>query len=350
MLEAVLEAHGVATGLTTSPHLVRVEERIRIRGKSIDRTRLDRYLEILAPHDDLTFFETVTGAAFLAFADAGVEVAVLEAGMGGSWDATRVAASPIAGITNVGTDHISWLGPSPEDRARDKGGPLRSAELAVIGPGLAPGLVSALAAPHAVEARGLVELTTLDDGSVRISWNGRTRELAMPLPGAHQVTNLHLALALARCAETAGFVSGLAPGAVARGLADLRWPGRLSEVRVAGRGILVDGAHNPEGAVALASHLGGLPHRSNLLFSCLEDKDVDAMASALAPVVDEVAVFQLDDERAMPGERLATAFPGAHRAPDLNTALDRLPDPVVAAGSLRLVGALLEADEGGSRG
>ena len=133
ILEAVLEAHGVSTGLTTSPHLVSVEERIRIRGRTIDRSSLERHLESLAEDEDLTFFETITAAAFLAFAEAGVDIAVLEAGMGGSWDATRVAASTIAGITNVGSDHAAWLGKDILDRARDKGAPLRTASRAVLG-------------------------------------------------------------------------------------------------------------------------------------------------------------------------------------------------------------------------
>ena len=347
MLEALLEANGVATGLTISPHLVSVEERIRLGGEANGRTRLEEYLERLAPHDDLTFFETLTSAAFLAFAEERVDVAILEAGMGGTWDATRVARSSVVGITNVGSDHAAWLGNEPADRARDKGAPLRSAAVAVIGPGLAPELLPALDAPNAVPASEMVELDPRNDGGVRVVWGESVFEIPVPLPGAHQIDNLHLALALARGAEASGMVPWLDPDSVARGLARVRWPGRLSEVCVGGRRILVDGAHNLEGAEALAEHLRRRSERRNLLFSCLDDKPLAAMARVLEPAVDAVVVCRLDDERAMPLDRLAGAFPGAVRAQDPLAGLQLLADPVVAAGSLRLVGALLEAAEGG---
>lgn len=343
ILEAVLQAHGVTTGLTTSPHLVSVEERIRIGGRDIRRKRLEDHLETLAPDVDLTFFETITSAAFLAFADAGVEIAILEAGMGGSWDATRVADSAVAGLTNVGSDHASWLGEDILDRARDKGAPLRVASRAVVGSGVTPGVFSALGAPNAVPACQLVEVTTREDGLMRLAWDDNAVETPLPLTGAHQIANVELALALARCAEAEGLITRLDPEAVAHGLTRVRWSGRLSEHALGGRKILVDAAHNLEGAEALAAHLSLQQRRYNLLFSCLEDKDVETMAAVLEPVVELVAVCQLDDERAMPVDRVAAAFSKPLQVPDPLTALGRLPDPVVAAGSLRLVGALLEA-------
>jgi len=347
ILEAVLESHGVSTGLTTSPHLVSVEERIRIGGRAIDRADLERHLESLAGDEDLTFFETITGAAFLAFAEAGVEVAVLEAGMGGSWDATRVASSTIAGITNVGSDHAAWLGEDVLDRARDKGAPLRSASRAVMGSGVAPELHSALGSPHAVSASDLVEVRAIDDDRILITWDDVSFEAPLPLPGRHQTANVQLALALSRSAEAEGLLARLSPDAIVRGLARVRWPGRLSEHLIGGRKILLDAAHNLEGAESLAAHLSRRPERYNLVFSCLDDKDVEAMAGVLAPVVGEIAVCQLDDERAMAVDRIATAFSNTLLLPDPKAALDCLPDPVVAAGSLRLVGALLELAEGG---
>jgi len=301
----------------------------------------------LAEDEDLTFFETITSAAFLAFAEAGVEIAVLEAGMGGSWDATRVAASTIAGITNVGSDHAAWLGEDVLDRARDKGAPLRTATRAVTGSGLAPDLVSALGSPHAVPAREIIEVRAGGGGRVLIAWDDVTIEVPAPLAGAHQIANIELALALARCAEAEGLIARLDPDAVIRGLANVRWPGRLSEHTLNGRKILVDGAHNLEGAEALAAHLRHRLERYNLLFSCLDDKDVEAMAGVLEPVVGTIAVCQLDDERAMPVERIAAAFSNTILTTDPMAALDSLPDPVLAAGSLRLVGALLELAEGG---
>jgi dihydrofolate synthase/folylpolyglutamate synthase len=348
MLEGILRAHGLRTGLNTSPHLVAVEERIRIDGRDIERVVLEGHLDRLSAESELTFFETITTAAFLAFAAAGIEVAILEAGMGGSWDATRAAVSEIAGITNVGSDHAQWLGDTAEERAGDKGAPLRSASWAVKGPGFDSALAGALAAPHAFEAGKLVGLEVVDTGVVRLSWGECVVEATPPLPGVHQIANLHLAMALARCAESAGIIDRLEPGAVLDGLARVRWSGRLSECRVNGRRILLDGAHNLEGAVVLADELRQREIKPGLLFSCLDDKPAEAMAQVLAPVVGHVVVCSLDDERAAPIDRLAAAFDGADRATGIRAGLAMLDDPVVAAGSLRLVGRLLElADPGG---
>ena len=347
MLEAILVAHGLRTGLTTSPHLVSVEERIRIDGRRIDPSSLDSHLDRLTADVDLTFFETITAAAFLAFARSGVEVAILEAGMGGSWDATRVAESAIAGLTNVGSDHADWLGADVMDRARDKGAPLRTAKWSVVGPDVAAGLLPAVAAPEAVAAGDLVRVRGLDGDRVRVSWDTHEVELELPLAGAHQRGNLQLALALAVCAGKAGLMRGLDPDAVIRGLENVSWPGRLTETRFGGRSVLLDGAHNLEGAEALAAELRRRRVVYNLLFSCLDDKPVEAMAKVLSPVVGDIAVCGLDDPRAMPMERLLAAFPAAEPVPSPEAGIGRLGDPVVAAGSLRLVGRVLELAEEG---
>lgn len=350
MLTSVLQSHGLRVGLTTSPHLTAVEERIRIDGKDISRRELERHLTELESFPDLTFFETLTAAAFLAFAEAGVQTAVLEAGMGGSWDATRLAESAVAGITNIGTDHLAWLGATAEERACDKGAALRNAELAVVGSGMTRELVPFLNAPDAVDADALVELSTTKAGRFRARWNGAECLVDPPLAGVHQIANLHLALALARAAADTGMAPPLDVDAVARGLAGVRWPGRLSRVRFDGRDILVDGAHNREGAEALAAHLGTLSDRYNLLFSCLDDKPVDAMARALRTVVADVALVELIDDRAMPISRMSAAFPSAVRYDSVEAALRRLADPVAAAGSLRLVGQLMDLAEEGDAG
>jgi len=349
MLSSLLRAHGVRVGLTTSPHLVSVTERLRIDGEDISGAELERHLRRLDEFPDLTFFETLTAAAFLAFADVGVQVAVLEAGMGGTWDATRTAESALAGITNVGSDHRAWLGETARERARDKGGPLRTADLAVLGPQMQADLVPELGAPDAVKAASLVGLELVGGDRVGVSWDGCRVEVEPPLAGEHQLGNLHLALALARGAEKLEMAPPLEPRLVAAGLAEIRWPGRLSTVRIGGREIVVDGAHNLESAEALATFLGDTPNRYSLLFSCLADKPVRAMARVLRPVVAEVVLVELSDDRAMPMEELAAAFPGAIRCQNVEAALQRLPDPVVAAGSLRLVGRLLAlAAEGGT--
>jgi dihydrofolate synthase/folylpolyglutamate synthase len=342
MLAAILQAHGLRVGLYTSPHLVRVEERVQINGREIAPVELSRHLLELDSYSELTYFETVTAAAWLAFADTGIDCAVLEAGMGGCWDATRLAASAISGLTNVGSDHIQWLGSTREEIARDKGQALAAARLGIIGPGVDRHLIPELGAPDAASACGLVEVSPIAPEWVAARWQNQQIELQLPLAGRHQVDNLHLALALARGAAELGWIEQLQPEAVSCGLAQVRWPGRLSTLQVNGRRVLLDGAHNLEAAEALASHLAELPTRYNLLFSCLDDKPVDPMAAALRPYVGEVVVCPLADTRAMPLSRLTAAFADAGTADSPMAGLAHLPDPVIAAGSIRLVGALVQ--------
>ena len=341
MLEALLRTHGLGTGLFTSPHLVRIEERVRLNGVPVAETVLESAIAFFDEYPDLTYFETLTAAAFVIFSEAQVDVAVLEAGMGGSWDATRLAESAIAGLTNIGSDHAGWLGTEPTEVARDKGRALAAAEKAVIGSGVDDDLVDWLGAPAAQPARSLVRCTDAGGGRVSMSWDGRASNVHMPLAGAHQCDNLELAMALALEAANAGWVSPIEPPRIQVALDGLSWPGRLSVHRFKGREVLTDCAHNLEAARALAEHLDELECRYNLLFSCLDDKPVEAIAEILKDRVDEVVVCRLDDERAMPLERLAAAFSGAEVAENPQSGLDRTRDPVLVAGSIRLVGAIL---------
>ena len=345
MLDAVLRSHGLSTGLFTSPHLVRVEERVQLNGAPVDGVVLESAVEEFDEYPDLTYFETMTAAAFTIFSDARIDVAVLEAGMGGSWDATRLAESSIAGLTNIGSDHAGWLGAEPVEVAREKGRALAAAEVAMIGAGVDDDLVAELGAPAARRARSLVRCSDLGEGRVAMSWDGRETTVRMPLSGAFQCDNLELALALALEAANAGLMPAVDPSLVQTAFEKLSWPGRLSIHRLDGREVLMDCAHNLEAAKALAEHLDGLDCRYNLLFSCLDDKPVEAMAEVLKDRVGDVVVCPLDDDRAMPVERLAAAFAGAEVAEDPQSGLDRVKDPVLAAGSIRLVGALLKFAE-----
>jgi dihydrofolate synthase/folylpolyglutamate synthase len=345
MLDAVLRAHGLSTGLFTSPHLVRVEERVRLNGDPVDETVLESAIGRFDAFPDLTYFETLSAAAFSIFSEARIEVAVLEAGMGGSWDATRLAESSIAGLTNIGSDHAGWLGAEPAAIARDKGRALAAAKRAVIGSGVDETFVAALGAPAAQRAASLVSCTVIGGGRVTVSWDGLEATVRLPLSGSYQCENLELALALAHEAVNSGWLSSLESSQVAVALDGLSWPGRLSFHRIKGREVLTDCAHNLEAAKAVAEHLDGLDCRYNLLFSCLDDKPVEAMAEVLRDRVGDVVVCRLDDDRAMPLERLAAAFGGAGVAEDPLSGLDRVSDPVLAAGSIRLVGALLAQEE-----
>jgi dihydrofolate synthase/folylpolyglutamate synthase len=345
LLDAVLRSHGLRTGLFTSPHLVRVEERVRLDGAPVEETVLEKAIARFDAFPDLTYFETLTAAAFSIFSEAQVGAAVLEAGMGGSWDATRLAESTIAGLTNIGSDHAGWLGVEPTEVARDKGRALAAAESAVIGAGVDDDLVAGLGAPAARRAGSLIRCTDAGGGRVAVSWDGRETVVRMPLSGSFQIDNLELALALALEAVSAGWMRSLEPSRVQVALDGVSWPGRLSVHRLKGREVLTDCAHNLEAAKALAKHLEGLDCRYNLLFSCLDDKPVEAMAEVLKDRVGDVVVCRLDDERAMPVERLAAAFTDAVVADDPQSGLDRVSDPVLAAGSIRLVGALMALAE-----
>jgi dihydrofolate synthase/folylpolyglutamate synthase len=342
MLEAVLREHGLTTGLFTSPHLVRVEERVRLDGFPVDAILLAHQLDRLEKFPELTYFETITAAAFSIFAESEVDVAVLEAGMGGSWDATRLAGSEIAGLTNVGTDHRRWLGDERSEIARDKGRALAAARFGVIGDGVDPTLVADLESPGARPAAALVANSLTEDGRLRLEWLGGSAQVRLSMPGRHQASNAQLALALALETVAAGWLPELDPPRVERALEGAQWPGRLSVHRVAGRRVLVDCAHNLEAAIVLAEYLEESPLRYNLVFSCLDDKPVEEMAAVLRPHVEKVAVCPLADERAMDLERMLAAFPGAISAASPLEALRAVPDPVLAAGSVRLAGALLE--------
>jgi folylpolyglutamate synthase/dihydropteroate synthase len=166
----------------------------------------------------------------------------------------------------------------------------------------------------------------------------------LPLAGTYQRDNLQLALALARCTVAAEWVGELEMERVIRALEAVRWPGRLSTHEIAGREVLLDCAHNLEAARALADHLDREGCRYNLVFSCLDDKPVEEMAALLRPRVDRVAICRLEDERAMAIDRLVAAFPDAVVADDPLACLEELPDPVLGAGSIRVVGSLLAAE------
>ncbi|RLE36665.1 MAG: hypothetical protein DRJ61_00320 [Acidobacteria bacterium] len=344
MLERILCAGGVKTGLTTSPHLVRVHERIRVDGCEIGDGGLADILKKLEAFPDLTFFETLTAAAFMHFADSGIEVAVLEAGMGGRWDASRAACSAIVGLTNVGSDHSRWLGDRPEARADDKGAALAAADIGIYGPQVDRWVIKQLALPGARDASSFVKVRSgAGSGRVEARWpDSDWTPLILPLQGEHQRANLHLALAMAEACLELGWIGPMKPEIVAEALRGTYWPGRLSQTWIGGRTVLLDGAHNLEACESLAAFLKEQSVRYNLVFTCLDDKPVGAMADILRPIVGDVAVCPLKEPRALPVEALLEFFPGAIAASDPENAVAILGDPVLAAGSLRLVGALLE--------
>jgi dihydrofolate synthase/folylpolyglutamate synthase len=350
LLASILEAHGVRTGLYTSPHLVRVEERIRVAGQRIAPDELRELVAGLARFPELSYFETLTAAAFRHFAARDVALAVLEAGLGGRWDATNVGTPAVTLLTNVGTDHQSWLGPTRAHVAREKAAAL-GGRAAIVGTwdeevepeiraAADPGTPLSLASAWATVAAD-------DRGTASFQVAGTAGTLRPPLTGRHQLDNLLLALAGAAALARERLIPDLSAAAVRRGVESVRWPGRLEWRAWRGRRLLLDGAHNREAVAALVAALpdAGLTAPPHLLFSCLDDKPLAAMADLLRPHVRSVTVAPLDSPRTTPLATLAAAFPGCRSCPSLDAALDKLPTegPILVTGSLRLVGAMLDS-------
>jgi dihydrofolate synthase/folylpolyglutamate synthase len=280
MVESIARAAGQKTGMFTSPHLCRFAERIQIGGEPIDDATLAKTLErALDGAPELSFFETATLAAFLAFRDAGVDIAIVEVGIGGRLDATNVLPPPrAAAITRVALDHTDRLGPTLLDIGREKAGIAKAGLELVLGP-MAPDVRAAIDA--VAHAHGATTVAA-DQGASTISAGDVAASAAIGLDGDFQRDNARVAAAL-------GARIGASRDAIDRGLASVRWPGRLESITGAGapaRGFLLDAAHNPDGAGALARHVRSLhvpPGEVALVFGALGDKDWAAMLDAMAP-------------------------------------------------------------------
>jgi dihydrofolate synthase/folylpolyglutamate synthase len=362
MLSACAKAGGVRAGLYTSPHLSRAGERIRVEETDVSDEELDAALEPVfraagaAPEIPLTYFEAATAAAFAAFAGRRLGLAILEVGLGGRFDATNVAPARLSIVTGIGLDHVEELGPTLESIAREKAGVFRFGRTALVGPcadEARRALAESARATGAVfhEAAGEVALsdvtTSLDGTRFHLATPDNRYRLAVPLPGAHQAVNAAVAV---RAAELLSKdFPGLGAGAIERGLAATRWPGRLEKLVVRGRAVVLDGCHNRQGAEALAQFLGdaGLAGRARLVFGAMADKDVEGMAEVLFPRVASVHLVPASSPRGAAADELLSRTrgvrPEATSAPDVEAALALLlkesdPAPIIVAGSLYLVG------------
>ncbi|ACO34483.1 MULTISPECIES: folylpolyglutamate synthase/dihydrofolate synthase family protein [Acidobacterium] len=372
-LASIVSEAGYRTGLYTSPHLESVNERIRIGGEMIDDEAFSRaFAQVEAAAGKLqqegrlpqppSFFEAVTATAFVAFAEAGIEIAVLEVGMGGRLDATNVVEPLISVITDIALDHMEYLGSTISAIAREKAGILRPNGTLVTLPQHPEANQSIGEVATALGARGVnaaIYLPFLDPTQAGahnrypLTVLEETIEIDAPLEGAHQQRNL--ALAIAAAAELRNHQGyKIDAQQIARGIHATRWPGRFELVRQQGRAdVLLDVAHNPAGAWALRSalaHLEPAPASMTLVFGCLRDKALDEMAQILFPIFDRVVLAAVDSPRAATMESLreaaatvqADALEAADPAAALETAWEITPQEglVVVAGSVYLVGAL----------
>ncbi|HEY4379122.1 MAG TPA: folylpolyglutamate synthase/dihydrofolate synthase family protein [Acidobacteriaceae bacterium] len=404
-LASILTAAGYRTGLYTSPHLTRVTERIRI-GASADRHvsleeipedtfarlyfRVDDAARALVSSGELphppSFFETLTALAFLHFAEAGVEIAVLEVGLGGRLDATNIVEPLLSVITDIALDHQEYLGNTIAEIAREKAGILREdgtlitlpqhpeANQAIGEVAVAMGVMGINAAdylPGRTMAEGAAAAGPLAPNHYDLSVHNERLQVRSPLAGRHQQRNLALAIAAAvelrnRSTGMAGTMFAVTGEAIERGIAATRWPGRLEFVPP---NLVLDVAHNPAGAWTLRAAIATMPEERprTLIFSCLRDKDLTEISRILFPLFDSTAgrprdhivLAPIANPRAASLEELlaaaralevpAESAPTAAEALELARQLTPADGVILATGSIYLVGALRDAALAGER-
>lgn len=325
MIESVLRAFGLRTGLVTSPHLVDVRERILVDGEPISIERfvdvygdIEPYLALVDaqfPDTPLSYFEVLTAMAFAGFADAPVGVAVVETGMGGTWDATNVADGTVAVITPIDLDHMDYLGPDIESIAGEKAGIIKPGAVAVLAQQKVAAAEVLLARSAEVGAAVLREGLEFGVRHRDVAVGGQLLalqtpagvydEVFLPLHGAHQAHNAALALAAVEVFFGAG-ERLVEIDAVREGFATVASPGRMEIVRT-GPTVMLDAAHNPHGAQALATALAEEFSFDRLVgvVGVLADKDAAGVLGALEPVLDSVVVTQAATPRVMPVDDLA---------------------------------------------
>ncbi len=324
MVHAALLAAGIRAARYTSPHLSDVTERFVIGHDPVSSDALEQVAtDVLDTADRLrdsgvmsatpTFFEATTVVAFELFRRAKVDVAVIEVGLGGRFDATNVI-QPVAGaITTIGFDHQQHLGHTLEAIAFEKAGIVKPGMTVVTGrlPESAIAVVRKAAAGRGarlIEATHALVSSDMRDGHAHVSFRtaaGAYGPLPLALAGEHQVDNALVAVQVLEAAADAGVPVG--PEAIEQGLETTRWPARLERVRLAdGRSLLFDAAHNEEGALALATHIRRWHVTPpTLVIGVMKDKDVDAILRILLPVAGRVVATAAQTPRALPAAELA---------------------------------------------
>ncbi|MDQ1744840.1 MAG: dihydrofolate synthase / folylpolyglutamate synthase [Pseudonocardiales bacterium] len=326
MIDELLRGFGLRTGRYTSPHLSEMTERIVLDGQPVADgvfadayAEIEPYLELVDSTSDIkmTFFEAVTGLAFAIFADAPVDVAVVEVGLGGTWDATNVLDAPVAVITPIALDHTELLGETHAEIAREKAGIITAGASAILAAqpvDAAAELIRRATEVGAAVAReglefGVLERSLAVGGQLlRIQGLGGVYdEVFLPLHGGYQAENAACALAAVEAFFGIGAASGpLDLDIVRAAFAAVRSPGRLEAVRSAPT-VLVDASHNPAGMRATVDALAeGFDFRQLIgVVAMLAGKDVQAALEILEPVLDEVVISQNSSSRAVPADELA---------------------------------------------
>ena len=325
-VEAGLRGAGLRTGLYTSPHLCRFTERIRVAGEEIPRHKLSALLARVeaAADPDLTFFEAITAMALLHFAEAEVELAVLETGLGGRLDATNTVTPEVAVITPIHLDHVEILGPDLAHIAAEKAGIIK------------PGVPTVAAPPTSPEVRRALESRAEALGSPRVRWQGEDFPAEANLPGwsvRFQRQNAALALETLEQLRQAGIT--IPDLAATRAMGGAIWPGRVERL---GDCVVLDGAHNPAGCAALASALEG---KWDIILGALGPRSPEPMMQALLPLARRFIFTRPRSPRAVAPETFPDPGPPYIVTPNLEQALSRSEistQATLITGSLYLVG------------
>jgi dihydrofolate synthase/folylpolyglutamate synthase len=369
-VSSALSAAGYHVGRYTSPHLVRIEERFALDGTPVATDTLAEalgrvFLAEQACRDDgrlpvpATFFELTTAAAFEVFRRAAVDVMVLEVGLGGRFDATNVT-NPVAGaITTIDLDHTAHLGSTIAQIAFEKAGVIKPGMTVVVGERKpeATSVIAAVSRERAAEVVGALAgsevAVDMHDERTWVTLTTPARAygpMSLALGGRHQAQNALVAVRLLEALEARHWAIGAE--AIAHGVANASWPGRLQTVQLSnGKRLLLDAAHNAAGAAALAAYVGeAWPGRPPLVFAAMRDKDTAAMLAAMAPVVGRFVFTAPAMPRALrPGELLDQLRGlGIHHeaatsdTPGAAIELALLGSPrAVVAGSIFLLGEIL---------
>jgi dihydrofolate synthase / folylpolyglutamate synthase len=351
MIDDLLRGFGLRTGRFTSPHLSHITERIVVDGEPVSpRTFVEAYRELVPFLDlvdgqfdiKLSFFEVMVALAYSIFADAPVDVAVVEVGLGGVWDATNVIDAEVAVVTPIDLDHTRLLGNSVAEIAAEKAGIIKPESTAILASQqdeAEMALLRRVAEVDATVARESSEFSIVDRrlavGGQELTLQGlggTYDEIFLPLHGAFQAQNALLALAAVEAFFGAGAASGpLDVGTVRDVFAAVRSPGRLEVVRVAPT-VIVDSAHNPHGMRATVAAVGDEFDFRRLVgvVAMLGDKDAQAILQVLEPALDELVITQNSSLRALPADELAAIAVAVFGA-DRVTVEPRLDDAIEAA-------------------
>jgi len=363
MIDAILRAQGIGSGLFTSPHLVTFRERIQINGEMISEEAVANGLTLIRdlisqwePHP--TFFEVTTGLALKHFSENNIDIAVLETGLGGRLDATNALVSDVAVITSIALDHQKWLGENLAEIAAEKAGIIK-------------GKTPVVAASQAPEAEKVIRARAAECGAPLQFVREAYEESPIALRGSYQKQNAALAIAALQAAKSAirtdssrddtdppspgSNATGISVAAIARGLAAVKWPARF---QAWDERTIIDGAHNPAAARVLAQTWRETfgPERATVILAVLSDKDLLGICQALVPISDFVLLPHIRSERAASPDLLANILssitPSLQNASPARTSITRStataldsararPNRILLTGSLHFAGEAL---------